>query len=414
MKKIYLDYAATTPLDPEVIKVMNLGMKKYFGNPSSVHSFGQEARKVLEDGRKTVAFYLDCESDEVIFTSGGSESDNLAICGLIEALPKAGHLPHIITSEFEHHAVLDTVRELVKNGQAEATFIKPTGSGLITPESIKMAVKKNTVLVSIIYVNNEIGTVQPIREIGKLIEVENKKRSKDQKIYFHTDAVQAAEFFELGVRYLHVDLLTFTAHKIYGPKGTGVLFVKRGTPIRRQIIGGAQEFRKRAGTENVIGVLGLSRALGRIIEEKADKRSGRQNKLLSELSETKETCRLRTLRDHLIDEILKIIPKSRLNGDRFRRSPANANISFENAEGESILLNLDLLGIAASSGSACTSGSLLPSHVLLSIGLPPEIAHGSIRFTLGRQTTVADIDYLIEVLPKIVSKVRKMSPFNED
>jgi len=414
MKKIYLDYAATTPLDPEVIKAINLGMKKYFGNPSSIHSFGQEARKVLENSRKIVASYLNSESDEVIFTSGGSESDNLATSGLIEALPKSNYLPHIITSEFEHHAVLDTVHELVKNGQAEATFIKPTTNGLITPESIKTAIKKNTALVSIIYVNNEIGTVQPIREIGKLIEAENKNRPKDQRIYFHTDAVQAVEFFKLDVHYLHVDLLTFTAHKIYGPKGTGVLFVKRGTPIKRQIIGGAQEYRKRAGTENVIGALGLSRALERIIEDKADKRPGRQNKSFPELSETKEARRLQTLRDYLIDEILKKVPRSRLNGDRFRRSPANANISFENAEGESILLNLDLLGIAASSGSACTSGSLLPSHVLLSIGLPPEIAHGSIRFTIGRQTTATDIDYLIEVLPKIVSKVRKMSPFNEN
>lgn len=388
MKKIYLDNAATTPVHPEVLAAMAPYFSDQFGNASSIHSFGQVARSVVDAARREIAQFLNCKSTEIIFTSGGSESDNLAINGVVESLKsKVESKPHVITSAFEHHAVLDTIIELEADGVIEATYIKPSSDGLIGAESVKKAIKKNTLLVSIMYVNNEIGTVQPIRAIGQMIEKENKTR--DSRIFFHTDAVQATEYFEMNVDYLHVDLLSISAHKIYGPKGVGLLYVRSGTPIKHQIVGGGQEYKKRAGTENVPGIIGFAKAI--------------------ELIDRSKNERLKKLRDRLIDGLLKI-PNSRLNGSQEERSPANVNISFLNAEGESILLNLDMEGIAASTGSACTSGSLEPSHVLSAMGLPPEECHGSVRFTLGRQTAAEEIDKVILVMKNIVEKLRKMSP----
>jgi cysteine desulfurase len=384
---IYLDHSATTPVDPEVLKAMLPYFNKKFGNASSIHSFGQAARGAVDTSRHQIAEFLNCKSTEIIFTSGGSESDNLAIKGLVKA--SGIEKPHIIASAFEHHAVLDTIKELESEGKIEASFIKPNKNGLVEVADIQKSIKENTVLVSIMYVNNEIGTVQPIRAIGQMIEKLNKERN--QKIYFHTDAVQAAQYFDMNVDTLHVDLLSMSAHKIYGPKGIGLLYIRSGVPIKHQIIGGGQEYKKRAGTENVAGIVGFANAVSLINHNKNDQ--------------------IKKLRDKLIDGFLEI-PGSFLNGSREDRSPANVNVSFINAEGEAILLNLDMDGIAASTGSACTSGSLEPSHVLISMGLKPEECHGSIRFTLGRQTTEDEIDKVLEVMPGIIEKLRKMSPFN--
>jgi len=437
MKKIYLDNAATTPVDAEVLKAMNPYFADDFGNPSSIHSFGQVARSAIDQSRNKIANFLNCKSTEIIFTSGGSESDNLAIRGVVESviptkmegsskrfLDSARNdkenrndkkiLPHIITSAFEHHAVLDTIKELENDGVVEATYIKPNSDGIIETGSVEKAIKNNTVLISIMYVNNEIGTVQPIREIGKLIEkinsnveIRNPKQIRNSKfeirasensgrIFFHTDAVQATEYFEMNVDYLHVDLLSMSAHKIYGPKSVGLLYVRSSVPIKHQIVGGGQEYKKRAGTENVPGIVGFAKAI-EILNNKS--------KIID------NNKRVEILRNKLIDGLLKI-PNSRLNGSRNDRSPTNVNISFLNAEGESILLNLDMEGIAASTGSACTSGSLEPSHVLSSLALPPEECHGSIRFTLGRQTSAEEIDKVILAMKNIVEKLRKMSPLN--
>jgi len=387
--KIYLDTAATTPVDERVLEAMLPYFSDQFGNASSIHQFGQIARAAIDKARETIGGFLGCKSSEIIFTSGGSESDNLALKGVVESNKwKASGKPHVVTSAFEHHAVLDVVKELEADGKIEATYVRPNREGLVEVADVEAAIKPSTVLVSIMYVNNEIGTVQPIREIGKMIERVN--RDHDNRIYFHTDAVQAAEYFNMDVNWLHVDLLTMTAHKIYGPKGIGLLYVRSGTPLKHQIVGGGQEYKKRAGTENVAGIVGFAKAV--------------------ELINLKESAKISKLRDRLIDGLLNNIPDSFLNGSRKHRSPANANISFMNAEGESILLNLDMEGVAASTGSACTSGSLEPSHVLISMGLKPEECHGSVRFTLGRSTTQAEIDKVLAVMPKIIKKLRAMSP----
>ncbi|MEI6144643.1 MAG: aminotransferase class V-fold PLP-dependent enzyme [Candidatus Berkelbacteria bacterium] len=400
MKRIYLDHSATTPVAPEVLEAMLPYFSEKFGNASSVHSFGQEARGAVDNSRHQIAEVLNSKSTEIIFTSGGSEADNLAVRGVIEALTSYQFTNesenettnkkklHVVTSAFEHHAILETVKELEADGKIEATFISPNKDGLVEVADVEAAIKPNTVLVSIMYVNNEIGTVQPIRAIGQMIEKLNKARG--QKIYFHIDAVQAAEYFDMNVDTLHVDLLTMSAHKIYGPKGIGLLYVRSGVQIKHQIIGGGQEYKKRAGTENVASIVGFAKAVELINQS--------NNGLIAKL------------RDKLTDGLLKI-PNSCLNGSRELRSPANVNISFMNAEGEAILLNLDMEGIAASTGSACTSGSLSPSHVLLSMGLKPEQCHGSIRFTLGRKTTEEEIDKVLAVMPGIIEKLRKMSPF---
>ena len=429
MNRIYLDNAATTEMNQKVIKAMQDAFA-FFGNPSSIHTVGQEARKIVDDAREFTAFFLDCKPTEVIFTSGGSESDNLAIKGIIDAFDKSEirnpksetnskfqiqnseNTPHVITSAIEHHAVLHTVKDLEKEGKIEASYIKPSKNGIIQVKDIEDAIKSNTALVSVMYVNNETGCVQSIREIGKMIERLNKTRGEN-KIYFHTDAVQAAEFFEMGTKYLHVDLLTLTAHKIHGPKGTGVLFVKQGTPISAQIAGGDHEFGLRAGTENVAGIAGLCKSLELIIRRRADE--GNKGKIETDpnypIFEDLTSIKIKKLRDKLESFILKNISDTFVNGDKEHRSPHITNISFKNAEGEAIILNLDFLGISVSSGSACTARSLESSHVLSAMDIPHELTHGAIRFSLSKDTTEEEIDKVCEILPGIIKKLREMSPF---
>jgi cysteine desulfurase len=418
-KKIYLDYAATSPTKKVVLEAMKSYFSEYFGNPSSIHSFGQETRRAINQARETAAKFFNCQVNEVIFTSGGTESDNLAIRGIVEQCKNDMIVgkPHIITSEFEHHAILHTCEELEKSYDAEITYIKPNKDGLINVEDIKKAIKPNTVLVSIMYVNNEIGTVQPIAEIGKMISMINELRVKnyaknhnssskihDSRIYFHTDAVQAVEYFDCNVKKLNVDLLSLSAHKFGGPKGSGILYVSKNVILKPQVTGGAQEYGMRAGTENVPAIIGMAKAI-QLLNQKSKIHLG-----LTESRRVKNQ-KLTKLRDYFINQVIKKIPNATLNGSGKYRSPNNVNFSFKNVEGESILLNLDLLGISASSGSACTSGSLLPSHVLLAIGVKQEQAHGAIRFTLGDLTTKQDINYVLKELPKIIEKLRKMSPY---
>jgi cysteine desulfurase len=382
-KRIYLDYAATTPVDPEVLEAMLPYYTDSFGNPSSIYWFGRENRKAVENARAVIAAQLGAAApNEIIFTGSGSESDNMAIRGVAAANREKGN--HIITSSIEHHAVYDTCRALEKEG-FHVTYLPVNAAGLVDPEDVVKAVTPGTILVTIMHANNEVGTIQPIAEIGKLL--------RERKILFHTDAVQTVGNIPLDLRELSVDLLSLAAHKFYGPKGVGALYVRRGVRVNPLIYGGAQERNRRAGTENIPGIVGMAKAL-----ELANKDLESQVK------------RLTQLRDYLIDRVLDEFECVRLNGDRVRRLPGNANFSFEFIEGESLLLNLDLKGIAASSGSACTSGSLEPSHVLLAMGICHEIAHGSLRLTLGKSTTREQIDYVLEVLPEIVTKLRAMSP----
>jgi cysteine desulfurase len=395
-KKIYLDYAATTPVDKKVLKKMQPFFSEKFGNASSLHGFGQEVRKVVEEARKDIADFFGAKSQEIIFTSGATESNNLAIKGIVRAYyakpQNKNTKPHIITTSFEHHCVLDSVKSLEKEGLIEVDYVFPDKNGIILPESIEQTIRKNTILVSVMFVNNEIGTVQPIAEIGKMV---SKIRKENQSEYplFHTDATQAVNFFDCNAQKLGADLLSASAHKIYGPKGVGVLYVKNGALIERIQDGGSQEWGKRAGTLNHAGIVGLSEAIRDIKTPK----------------NLKKIKKIKLLRDHLMRRILKEIPKTFLNGSRSKRSPNNVNISFRDVEGESLLLMLDAEGIAVSTGSACSSGSLAPSHALLSIGLKPEEAHGSIRFTLGKFTTKKEIDVTVEKLKKIVEKLRKVS-----
>jgi cysteine desulfurase len=382
-KRIYLDYAATTPVDPEVLQAMLPYYSDSFGNPSSIHWFGRENRKAVEDARAVVAAQIGADaSNEIIFTGSGSESDNMAIRGVAAANREKGD--HIITSSIEHHAVYDTCRALEKEG-FKVTYLPVDASGVIDPKEVVKAITPGTILVTIMHANNEVGTIQPIAEIGKLL--------RERKILFHTDAVQTVGNIPVDVRELSVDLLSLAAHKFYGPKGVGALYVRRGVRVNQLIFGGAQERNRRAGTENIPGIVGMAKALE-----------------LANLELEVQVERLTRLRDYLIEQILERFECVRLNGDRIRRLPGNTNFSFEFIEGESLLLNLDLKGIAASSGSACTSGSLEPSHVLLAMGICHEIAHGSLRMTLGKSTTREQIDYVLEVLPEIVAKLRAMSP----
>lgn len=401
MKKIYMDYAATSPVKKEVLHKMIPYFSDIFGNPSSIHSFGRGGKKALEESREIVAGFFNASLEEIIFTSGGTESDNLAIRGLINALNKTkNYLPHIVTSAFEHHAVLETCEDLEKRGLAEVTYLKPDREGIVSVESVKKAIKKNTVLVTIMYVNNEIGTVQPIKQIGDLVE---KLKAKGQKLYFHTDAVQAVEYQNVDVTKLNVDMMSISAHKFGGPKGVGILYLKKGTPMHRENIGGAQEFKLRAGTENVPSIVGMAKAIELL-------KSKLQSTKHEQIQDNKNK-QLIKLRDYFIKRILTEISDTFLNGSAVARNPNNINISFRFIEGEAILLHLNQAGIAASSGSACTSGSLDPSHVLLAIGLRHEEAHGSIRFTIGEKTTKKEIDYTVDQLKKIVKLLRDMSPF---
>jgi len=388
MSKTYLDYAATTPCDPKVVRAMSVYLKKDFGNPSSIHGFGQRASMALGGARQSLAEFLNCDTEEIVFTGSATEADNLAIFGTVRAskVPQ----PHIITSQIEHPAVLESFRELEKRG-VKVTYLPVGADGVLQAVELKKALKPDTILVSIMYANNEIGTIQPIAEIGELI------KKVSPKTLFHTDAVQAANFLDCDVKKLGVDLLTLSGHKIYGPKGVGALYVKRGTPIGPIMYGGGHERGLRSGTENVSGIVGL----GQAIRELQNPKSKIHN------------IRTRQLRDKLIKTILKIIPGSRLNGSIFQRLPNNINISFDGAEGEAIVVALDQRGIAASTGSACSSGSLEPSHVLMSLGLPEEVAHGSLRLTLGRYTTAQDIEKVIRVLPGVIQKLRKISGYGQ-
>ena len=383
MKQIYFDNAATTAVEPEVVETMLPYFTEAFGNASSPHGYGRSARQEMEKARDQVASLIGAKPEEIIFTSGGTESDNLALFGVLEAQEKKGK--HIITSMVEHHAVLHTCEYLEKIGKAEVTYLPVDENGLIDPAEVEKAIRPDTVLISIMLANNEIGTIQPIAEIGEI--------AKKHQVTLHTDAVQAVGAISVDVNELNVDLLTLTAHKIYGPKGIGALFVRKGTRIKPLIHGGSHERNLRAGTESVVQIIGLGKAA-----EIAQR----------ELKEDGE--RITKLRDYIISEVLEKIPYSRLNGDSVHRLPNNVNMSFSFLEGEALLLMLDMKGIACSSGSACTSGSLDPSHVLLAIGLDHETAHGSRRITLGRHSTKEEADYLIQELPPIVARLRMMSP----
>ncbi len=381
-RKVYLDNAATTQLDPRVFEKMKPFFNEIYGNPSSIYEKAQEARNALDNARIMIARIIGSSPEEIIFTSGGTESDNLAILGVSRAKKKKGN--HIITSAIEHHAVLNPCEELEKGG-FEVTYIPVEKNGIVDPAKVKEAMRKDTILVSIMYANNEIGTIQPIAKIGRAC--------KKKGIPFHTDACQAAGALDLNVDKLHLDLMTINGSKIYGPKGVGMLYVRSGTPLKPIMYGGEQEKRIRPGTENVAAIVGMAHAL-----------------YLAQREREKENKRLIGLRDKLIQGIEDRIPKVRLNGDAENRLPNNVNMSILDIEGEALLLRLDMAGIAASSGSACTSGSLDPSHVILALGLPYEIAHGSLRFSLGKNTTDEDIDYVLEKLPKIVKDLRAISP----
>ena len=382
MRKVYFDNAATTRVKDEVIEEMQKYYSELYGNPSSIYNFGQLAKKAVESSREKVARLLNSNPDEIYFTGGGSEADNWAIKGILSANEKKGN--HIITTKIEHHAVLHTCEYLEKKG-AEVTYLDVDENGLIDLKQLEESIKDNTVLISIMFANNEIGTIQPIKEIGEI--------AKKHDIYFHTDAVQAVGNEVIDVKDMNIDLLSLSAHKIHGPKGIGALYIKKGTLIHNLIHGGAQEKKKRAGTENVPGIAGLGRAADIAYNNFDQKRE-----------------KLIKLRDRLIEKIDKEIPECQLNGHREKRLPGNVNFSFKYIEGESLLLYLDMEGISASSGSACTSGSLDPSHVLMSIGLPHEIAHGSLRLSLSDYNTEEDVDYTVEKLINVVKRLRQMSP----
>jgi len=385
MKKrlIYLDHAATTYLRPEVERAMAPFWTEKFGNPSALYSIGRESSQAVEQARKTVADIFGCSPEEIIFEGSGTESDNHALIGAALANQVQGK--HLITSAIEHHAVLHALEFLESQG-FEVTYLPVDKQGIVKLTELKKAIRSDTSLVSIMYANNEIGTVQPIKEIAQILS------SSNPHILFHTDGCQAAGFFDLKVQELGVDLMTINGSKIYGPKGTGVLYVRKGISINPLIHGGGQEKGKRAGTENVAGIIGLAKALELVQQEK-----------------DQENERLIKLRDKLIKGLLKI-PKVILNGHAEKRLPNNVNVTVLDIEGEAMLLHLDELGICASSGSACTSGSLEPSHVIIALGHPYEVAHGSLRFTLGHSNSESDIDYLLEVLLPIIEKLRKMSP----
>ena len=381
MNRIYADNAATTALSPEVLQDMMPYLTTVYGNPSSMYSIGSEAQKAVELARVDVAEAINALPREIFFTSGGSESDNWAIKGVARAL-KAKGKNHIITSAFEHHAVLHTCDALKKEG-FEITLLDVHSDGLVRPEELEAAIKDTTALVSIMYANNEIGTIQPIEELGAIC--------RKHGVLFHTDAVQAMGNVPIDVKKQNIDLLSMTAHKLHGPKGCGALYIRQGVRPQILIDGGAQERGMRAGTENVAGIVGLASAVKR-----------------AKATMEQRTEKLTRLRNKLIDSLSKI-ERSRLNGDREKRLPGNINMCFEGIEGEALLLRLDLMGICASSGSACTSGSLDPSHVLLAIGLPHEIAHGSLRLSFSDETTEEDIDYIAKCVPQVVNTLRSMS-----
>ncbi len=383
---VYLDNAATTSTKKEVVDAMYPFFTESFGNPSSVYDFAAKNKKAVNDSRQTIADALHADVRDIYFTAGGSESDNWALIATAEAYENKGK--HIITSKIEHHAILHTCDYLESRG-FEITYIDVDENGILKLDELKKAIRPDTILISVMFANNEIGTIQPIKEIGEI--------AKEHDILFHTDAVQAFGQIPINVDELHIDMLSASGHKLHGPKGIGFLYIRKGLKLRSFIHGGAQERKRRAGTENVPGIVGLGKAVS-IAVETMDERIKHETEV----------------RDYMIEKIKKTIPYCRLNGDRTKRLPNNINFSFQFVEGESLLIMLDMEGICASSGSACTSGSLDPSHVLLAIGLPHEIAHGSLRMTLSEETTIEDADYVIDKLQGIVAKLRSMSPLYED
>ncbi|BFK81253.1 cysteine desulfurase NifS [Clostridium baratii] len=386
MRSVYMDYSATTYVKPEVLEEMLPYFTNKFGNPSSFYGISRETKMAVDKARGQVAQALNADLNEIYFTGGGSEADNWAIKGIASAYKNKGN--HIITTKIEHHAVLHTCQYLEKQG-FEVTYLDVDEEGFINLEDLKNAITDKTILVSIMFANNEIGTIEPVKEIGEIC--------RERKVLFHTDAVQAVGNVKIDVKDMNIDLLSLAGHKIYGPKGIGVLYVRKGIRIHNLIHGGGQERNRRAGTENIAGIVGLGKAI----------------ELASQNLE-EHAKNMVVLRDRLIEGLLKI-PYTRLNGPRGdKRLPGNVNVSFEFIEGESILLSLDFEGVCASSGSACTSGSLDPSHVLLAIGLPHEKAHGSLRLTLGDGSTEEDVDYVLEVVPPIIERLRKMSPLWTD
>ena len=382
MGRIYLDYAATTPTHPEVVKTMLSYFSEAFGNPSSIHTCGQDVKGDTEEARTKVANLIGARDEEIVFTSGGTEADNFAIKGVAYANKNKGN--HIITTSIEHHAVLEPCKFLETRG-IRVTYLPVDEYGLVSPDDVRQAITNKTILISVMQANNEIGTIEPIAEIGKI--------AKEAGIYFHTDAVQAAGHIPINVDELGVDLLSMSAHKLYGPKGVGALYIRKGTKLLPFMHGGEQERGRRASTENVPGIIGFGKAV-----ELAQQEMG------------EEAERVTSLRDKLIDSLLELIDHTQLNGHPTNRLPNNANISVEFVEGESMALTLDLEGICAATGSACSSMSIEPSHVLMALGLPPERAHGSLRFTLGKWTTEEEIDRVLEALPRAVARLRAMSP----
>jgi cysteine desulfurase len=378
----YMDHSATTFVKPVVLEAMIPYFTEHFGNPSSIYSIARDSKKAIDAARVQTAIALGADPDEIYFTSGGSESDNWAIKGIALANRKRGN--HIITTQIEHHAVLHTCQFLEKEG-FDVTYLPVDQYGLVDPSELEKTITEKTILVSIMYANNEIGTIEPIAELGAI--------ARKHKVYFHTDAVQVIGNIPIDVKAQNIDMLSLSAHKFYGPKGIGALFIKKGVRIENLIHGGGQERRRRAGTENIAGIVGL----GKAIEMATSDIPGHNTKIQS-------------MRDRLIKGVLENIPHARLNGHPEKRLPGNFNVSFEFIEGESMLLWLDDEGICASTGSACTSGSLEPSHVLLATGLPVEISHGSLRLSLGDANTEEDVDFVLEVLPKVVKKLRDMSP----
>ena len=382
MRKIYLDHSATTPLHPEVLEAMLPYFREHFGNASSTHGWGREAKVILEECRERIAGYFGTSSKEIFFTSGGTESDNLAIKGVAWANENKGK--HIVISKIEHHAVFESCKYLSKQGY-EITYLPVNEYGLVDPEDVKNAIKPDTILVSIMHVNNEVGVIEPIGEIGNI--------AKEKGIYFHTDAVQSAGKLPIDVNKQNLDMFSLSAHKLYGPKGVGLIYIRQGTRITPLSHGGHHEKGKRAGTENVAGIVGLAKAI-----EIAHRDMDEYNK------------KMRLLANTFYKKLNEKIPDIFLNGSPDKRYCGIMNISFKGVEGESIILSLDMKGVAVSSGSACTSGSLEPSHVLAAMGIPPELAQGSIRFSFGWDNTLEDIDYVVTVLPEIINRLRAMSP----
>jgi cysteine desulfurase len=384
MRRVYLDHAATTPLHPAVVEAMLPYLRERFGNASSVHAWGREAREAVEAAREQVARLIGAQPDEITFTSGATESDNLAILGVAREQREARGRDHVITSAIEHHAVLHACEALQHEGFT-VTVLSVDHYGLVDPDDLRRAITPRTALVTIMYANNEVGTIEPVTEIGRLC--------REAGVLFHTDAVQAAGHIPCRVDQLYCDLLSLTAHKMYGPKGTGALYVRRGVRLRPLQYGGGHEFGRRPGTENVAGIVGLGKAAELAAAEMAA-----------------EAERQRALRDRFIAQVFEQISDVRLNGHPVKRLPNNINLSFAGVEGESLLLNLDLAGIACSTGSACSSGTTEPSHVLQALGVPYEVIRGSLRFTLGRDTTADDLDYTLETLVEVVGRLRALSP----